>query len=144
MMNRKMASLIAASALVFVLTGCGSSSAPAPAGGSSAPAAGNSAPAAGSGKADAAKGKEAFAGTCSSCHGQDAKGLPNLGKNLVVKTDWMKQADDAALTALIAKGRPSSDPVNTTKIDMPSKGGNPALSDEDIANIVAYIRSIQK
>jgi len=41
-------------------------------------------------------------------------------------------------------GRDPSDPLNTTGIGMPSKGGNPSLSDEDLQDVVSYIRSIQK
>jgi disulfide bond formation protein DsbB len=37
-----------------------------------------------------------------------------------------------------------SDPLNTTGIAMPPKGGNPALTDGQIVDIVAYLRSIQK
>ncbi|MCP4087133.1 MAG: cytochrome c, partial [Actinomycetia bacterium] len=29
-----------------------------------------------------------------------------------------------------------------TGVDMPVKGGNPALSDEDLIDIVAYLKSI--
>jgi disulfide bond formation protein DsbB len=44
----------------------------------------------------------------------------------------------------LKKGRPASDPANTTKVDMPPKGGNPALTDQDLADIVTYVRSLQK
>ncbi|HEY3365359.1 MAG TPA: cytochrome c [Symbiobacteriaceae bacterium] len=123
----KWVSLIAAGALVAVLAGCGGG------GGAAAPVS----------KGDVAKGKEVFNGTCIACHGADAKGLAGLGKNLVVKTDWMKKQDDAALLAFVKTGRPASDPLNTTKVDMPPKGGNPALSDDDITNAISYIRSLQ-
>lgn len=93
---------------------------------------------------DATKGKTVFLGTCAACHGPDAKGIIGLGKNLVTPTDWMKKQDDAALVAFIKKGRPASDPLNTTKVDMPPRGGNPAMSDDDIVNVVAYLRTIQK
>ena len=41
-------------------------------------------------------------------------------------------------------GRPTGDPLNTTGVDMPPKGGNPALSEEDLYDIVAYIRAIHQ
>jgi len=128
MMLRKLVPVIAAGALVAVLAGCGGGS------GSSAPA---------GSKGDAAKGKEVFMGTCAACHGQDAKGMPNLGKNLVVKSDWMKKQDDAALLAFVKVGRPASDPLNTNKVDMPPRGGNPSLTDDDLVNVIAFVRSIQ-
>jgi disulfide bond formation protein DsbB len=47
------------------------------------------------------------------------------------------------MLTFIKTGRPSGDPLNTTGVDMPPKGGNPALSDEQILDIVAYIRTLQ-
>ena len=49
--------------------------------------------------------------------------------------------DDELLT-FIKTGRPIWDAENTTGIDMPPKGGNPALNDDDIVAIIAYIRSL--
>ena len=92
---------------------------------------------------DPTKGQQAYAQSCASCHGPDAKGLPNLGKDLVDGA-FAREQSDAELIAFIKKGRPVSDPANTTKIDMPPKGGNPALTDAQIADIVAYIRTLQK
>ena len=41
-------------------------------------------------------------------------------------------------------GRSTSDPANTTGVDMPPKGGNPALTDQDLLDIIAYIRTLEK
>jgi mono/diheme cytochrome c family protein len=129
--SRFVSALMAAGLLAVVVAGCG--------GGSK-----EAAPAANSvSKGDPTKGKDVFDGTCIACHGADAKGLAGSGKNLVTKSDWMKKQDDTALLAFVKTGRPSTDPVNTTKVDMPPKGGNPALSDEDLTNVIAYIRSLQ-
>lgn len=78
---------------------------------------------------------------CSACHGPDARGLPNLGKNLV-ESEFVAAQTDAALVQFIITGRPIWDPLNTTGIDMPGKGGNPAMTTEDIEAIVAYIRTL--
>lgn len=78
---------------------------------------------------------------CSACHGADALGLPNLGKNLV-ENEFVHSLTDDELVEFIKTGRPLWDPLNTTGIDMPAKGGNPVLTDEDILAIVAYIRSL--
>ena len=51
--------------------------------------------------------------------------------------------DDDAL-AFVKKGRSTSDPLNTTKVDMPPKGGNPALSDDDVLDIISYLRFLAK
>ena len=90
---------------------------------------------------DVTQGGEIFASTCSACHGADAKGLPNLGKDLTTSV-YVKDNDDAALLILLKEGRPSGHELNTTGVDMPPKGGNPSLSDEDLVTIVAYLRSI--
>jgi mono/diheme cytochrome c family protein len=88
-----------------------------------------------------AAGKKEF-GSCAGCHGADATGVTGLGKNLV-GSDFITNISDSDLAALIKTGRPSSDPANTTGIDMPPKGGNPALNDEKIDALVSYIRSLQ-
>ncbi len=90
-----------------------------------------------------AEGKKLFEGTCSSCHGPDAKGLPGLGKDLTT-SEFAKGLSDEELLQFIKKGRPASDPMNTTGVDMPPKGGNPALTDDQIRAIIAYIRTLEK
>lgn len=92
---------------------------------------------------DAAKGKAGFDSTCISCHGPDGTGIAGLGKDLTT-SEWTRSQPDAELILFLTKGRPSSDPLNTTGVDMPPRGGNPALKDQDLADIVAYVRSIQK
>lgn len=94
-------------------------------------------------KGDATKGKMVFEGTCASCHGPDAKGLPGLGKDLTT-SEWVSQQTDAQLEKFIKTGRPASDKLNTTGIDMPPKGGNPALTDADIENVIAFVRLIHQ
>jgi len=94
-------------------------------------------------KGDAAKGKTVFAGTCASCHGPDAKGLPGLGKDLTT-SEWVSAQSDTQLLKFVKTGRPAADQLNTTGIDMPPKGGNPALTDADIENVIAYVRSIHQ
>jgi mono/diheme cytochrome c family protein len=94
-------------------------------------------------KGDATKGKTVFEGTCSSCHGPDAKGLPGLGKDLTT-SEWVSTQTDAQLLKFVKTGRPAADKLNTTGIDMPPKGGNPALTDADIENVIAFVRSIHQ
>ena len=91
---------------------------------------------------DPAKGQTKFASTCSACHGPDAKGLTGLGKDLTT-SEFAKGLSDADLVAFITKGRDTSDPLNTTGVQMPPRGGNPAITDQDLADIVAYIRTLQ-
>ena len=120
------ASIVAA----LALSACG--------GGDSDPA---DAPTAGGG--DAVAGEPLFQSTCAACHGPDAKGMPNLGKDLTTSAFLSETPDDEFLE-FILMGRPASHPDNTTGVDMPPRGGNPALSDEDILNIIAYVRTLQE
>jgi disulfide bond formation protein DsbB len=92
---------------------------------------------------DPAQGQTLFVGTCSSCHGPEATGITGLGKDLTTST-WVAEQSDADLIEFIKTGRPASDPLNTTGVDMPPRGGNPALTDEDLADIVAWLRTIHK
>lgn len=92
---------------------------------------------------DAVKGQTFFVGTCSACHGPDATGVVGLGKDLTTST-FVAERTDAEMLAFILTGRPASDPLNTTGVDMPPRGGNPALTDADITDIIAFLRSIHK
>ncbi len=88
-----------------------------------------------------AQGHDLFKGTCGTCHGPEAMGMPKLGKNLHGNA-FTRDKSDAELVAFIKQGRPATHPDNTTQVDMPPKGGNPALTDEDLIAIIAYLRSI--
>jgi len=94
-------------------------------------------------KGDAEAGKTKFASTCVSCHGPDAKGIPGLGKDMTTST-FIKSTGDDDLVAFVTKGRPASDKANTTGVDMPPKGGNPAFTEKDLYDIVAFIRTLNK
>jgi len=85
-------------------------------------------------------GGQLFMGTCSACHGPDAKGLPNLGKDLT-NSSFVQDKTDEELVAYVNSGRAVDDPLNTTGIAMPPKGGNPALTEAQILDIIAYLRT---
>lgn len=113
---------------------------PAPAS-SSAPA--DEPPPAQTASARSAPGATTFVSFCSACHGPDGGGLPNLGKPLN-SSEFVRAKTDKELTTFIKTGRPIWDPENTTGLDMPPKGGNPALNDDQIAEIITFIRAIQQ
>ncbi len=93
-------------------------------------------------KGDPAKGQELFT-SCSACHGPSGEGVPGLGKDMT-HSEFIAGKTDDELVEFIKVGRDASDPLNTTGVAMPPKGGNPALSDEDLYDIVAYVRSLQQ
>lgn len=82
-----------------------------------------------------------FIASCSACHGANGHGVEGLGKPLDT-SPFVASKTDAELIGFIKSGRPIWDAANTTGLDMPPKGGNPALSDEDLRKIVAYIRAL--
>lgn len=86
-------------------------------------------------------GKTSFVAYCSACHGADAKGVAGLGKDLVT-SEFVHSLSDADLMTFVKTGRPIWDAANTTGIDMPPKGGNPGLTDEELMNIITYLRSV--
>lgn len=86
-------------------------------------------------------GKELYSASCAACHGPEGKGVQGVGKDLVA-SQFVRGQTDADLVAFIKKGRDTSDPLNTTKIPMPPKGGNPALTDADLNAIVSHIRAL--
>ena len=92
---------------------------------------------------DAAKGEEIFVPTCGACHGPEGKGVENLGKD-VTTSEFIAERNDEELLAFINVGRPPDDPLNTTGVLMPPKGGNPALSDEDLLDVIAFVRTLQQ
>lgn len=89
-----------------------------------------------------ASGTKLFNTTCIACHGPGGVGIKGNGKALA-KNDFVRGLNDDALLAFVKRGRDPSDPKNTTGIAMPPKGGNPALSDDDLLDIIAYLRTLQ-
>lgn len=89
-----------------------------------------------------ANGDRLFHSVCIACHGKGGVGITGNGKPLT-KNAFVQSQDDDELLAFIMKGRMPTDPMNTTGIQMPPKGGNPALSEDDLLDIISYLRSIQ-
>ena len=91
---------------------------------------------------DAGKGKVIFSKTCITCHGPSGQGMPNLAPSLVGSA-FIKAADNSMVSQVIRLGRALGDPSNKSGKVMPARGCNPFLTDEDIAHLVAFVRSIQ-
>lgn len=124
-------------ALALLLTACGS-------GGSSNSGSSEAvAPTEAVSLGDPEAGEAKYEQVCITCHGPGGEGVQGLGKPFTT-SEFVTSTDDEALLAFVKIGRPISDPANTTGVDMPPKGGNPALSDEDVLNIIAYIRTLHE
>ncbi len=90
---------------------------------------------------DAAAGEDIYSGTCAACHGADATGIEGLGADLH-GNEFIAGLSDSEAVDFLKEGRPASDPANTAGVDMPPKGGNPSLSDQDLLDVVAYLRTL--
>lgn len=82
----------------------------------------------------AMSGKEVYQSSCIACHGSDGEGtmagVPDLNAQEVLTKS------DAVLVNNIIQGfRSPGSPLS-----MPPKGGNPALSNDDIDAVVRYLR----
>ncbi len=126
--------MIILSVLALVLAACGGDS-----DGGNDTTAGNGDTSATSG--DAANGEEIYSSTCSSCHGADARGLEGLGKDLH-NNEFVDGLNDDELVAFLEEGRPAGDPANEAGVDMPPKGGNPSLTEQDLYDVAAYLRTL--
>ena len=76
-------------------------------------------------------GKKIYNGMCVTCHGAGVAGAPRVGD----KGAWAERIDKGATTlyANAINGVQGSSGV------MPAKGGNPALSDDEIKAVVDYM-----
>jgi len=134
--------MVTALILALALTACGGKKEPAPA--AEAPAAEQAAQPAGDLSAgDAAAGKALFASTCAACHGPEGKGVTGLGKDMT-HSEFIAEKTDAELLEFLKVGRAPDDPLNTTGVLMPPKGGNPSFTDEQLIDIIAFVRSIHE
>jgi mono/diheme cytochrome c family protein len=92
---------------------------------------------------DPVAGETLFMSACKSCHGPDAQGLPGRGKNLVT-SEFVGAQNDQDLVEFLKVGRPADDPLNTTGVRMPAMGPKRGLTDQDLYNIVAYLRTLRQ
>jgi disulfide bond formation protein DsbB len=88
-------------------------------------------------------GRRTFLMVCAGCHAPDAHGMTGLGKPLIGSA-FFNSGSDTEMLAFLQVGRPVDDPLNTTGVVMPARGGRPSISDEDLGNVIAYLRSLNR
>lgn len=88
------------------------------------------------------RGQAIFTTTCVACHMPDGGARPKLGKDVVHSTFSAGQTD-TQLMMFLMMGRNPGDPMNTTGVGMPPKGGNPALTKKDLTDVITFIRGRQ-
>lgn len=92
---------------------------------------------------DPTSGQTLYAKTCTACHRGDLSGITGLGKPLAPSA-FIAELSEEDLAAFIAAGRSTDDPTNTTGVDMPPRGGNAALSAQDLRDIAAFLKTEQE
>jgi mono/diheme cytochrome c family protein len=88
-----------------------------------------------------AKGKTVYAGAgiCSSCHGPNGGGIPNLGANLN-DGEWLHSDGSLeGITKTVMSGVTAQE--SSSGVPMPAKGGT-NISDDDVKAVSAYVWSL--
>lgn len=95
---------------------------------------------------DPAKGKAIFEGVCIACHGPNGNamipGVPSFAKNEAAKGKKLSDRSDAQLKESIKTGFPN--PSTPGAPPMPPYGGGAPLNDQQLDDVIAYIRSLAK
>jgi mono/diheme cytochrome c family protein len=86
--------------------------------------------------------KSLYMQNCASCHGTRGQGLPHQGTPLR-GNDFIKVHSDQELVKFLADGRAANAPDSVMKIEMPPRGGNSALDDAQLRDLVGYVRFLQ-
>ncbi|WP_154224704.1 c-type cytochrome [Marinicella rhabdoformis] len=81
-------------------------------------------------------GKEVYEQTCIACHGKDGKGAVPGVPDLTIPEGVLSQSEEVLLAHIRDGFKSKNSPMA-----MPAKGGNPSLSESDLLNVVAYMKS---
>jgi mono/diheme cytochrome c family protein len=88
----------------------------------------------------AADAKQTFIDNCGSCHGDDAKGLKDLGVNLTA-SDFVKQMKDTQFADFLMIGRQPAERGSKTGQLMPAFD---YLTPEETAAVIAFVRQASR
>ncbi|VAV94129.1 hypothetical protein MNBD_ALPHA02-721 [hydrothermal vent metagenome] len=89
------------------------------------------------GQGDAKKGAEVYEGTCIACHGGSGKGeIEGVPDFTSTKGPLAMKADEVLLDH-ITNGFESANSM----LAMPELGGNEDLTEQDVENVLAYLRA---
>ncbi|HKW60531.1 MAG TPA: cytochrome c [Candidatus Dormibacteraeota bacterium] len=127
--------LVLAISAFFILTAISTmaDSSPSPSG------SGGAASGAGALPGDPSKGATIYAQNCASCHGAALEGGVGATLNPIEKLPGVANPlDPAFLIDIIANGR-TPQPGDPKQTQMPAKGGNTRLTDQDVRDLASYI-----
>ncbi len=80
-------------------------------------------------------GKEIYSQTCIACHGVDGEGMVPGAPNFPSQNSPLSKSDDELVKNITNGFQTPGSPMA-----MPAKGGNSALTTQDIKNVLSYIR----
>ena len=97
-------------------------------------------------------GRKVYLASCASCHGATGEGIPQpdafygdsrarLGPTLV-KSAFVRRLSDAELAKFITEGREKNHPDSIWGASHLPKGGSPGMTDEQVAQVVQFLRKI--
>lgn len=95
-----------------------------------------------SAEGDPVQGKVHYEETCAGCHGFQGEGVTGLGLPLVT-SPLVLYASNADLLAFLREGRPADHPDNTVGVSMPPSGGRPDWGDEELTDVISYLRQLR-
>ncbi len=81
-------------------------------------------------------------GACSGCHGAAGEGISGVGVGLT-HNDFIVTHSERELVEFIIEGRTVGAPDNRSGLTMPPSGGNPSLSEQNLYDIVAFLRTLK-
>jgi mono/diheme cytochrome c family protein len=90
---------------------------------------------------DTARAARLYQTSCAPCHGQRGEGIRGLGPGLAGSL-FLRSRSDAEIVRFLVRGRPATDPDNRTGVVMPPRGGNAALSDDDLVTLARWLRTL--
>ena len=88
-----------------------------------------------SASASAMTGKEVYEKTCVTCHGDDGKGKVPGAANFTDPNGRLTKSDKDLLKHIINGYQTPGSPMA-----MPARGGNPALTNDELSDALKYIR----
>jgi len=83
-----------------------------------------------------------FYSTCAGCHGANGEGIDGVGVALT-NNEYINTHSDAELVAYVKEGRSADAAENKSGLVMPPWGGNPSLSEQNLYDIVAFLRTLE-
>jgi mono/diheme cytochrome c family protein len=86
--------------------------------------------------ADEAAGEQVYGTTCIACHGANGKGVLPGTPDFTDPEGSLAKSDEELLSNIIDGFQSPG-----SAMPMPAKGGNPSLTEADVAAVIAYLRA---